>query len=654
MLVKRTNESDSTAKLVYQLFSEANFSNKDFYVENAGETTWVEALKGASKSLKGKQGIPDFNFQSGRFHILIENKKDFSKLETFDENDNLLMDIHSIQEYAVNGAVHYAKWVVEHSSIYDKIFALGIVGSPRRYKIQPYYVENGENGIIIKRLSDVLSFDNFREENIEEYYKVSVLGELSRYQEELKNINEIAYSIHEDLRNYGNLGADNKATVVSAILLALRHGLTANQLLGGVDSNSDGNTIFRAIEDELNILYQVRSKKIGSLLDTFRFITTDVRLNTKLVELGNKTPLWHFTDCLSKEVYHRVVNGTPFDILGSFYSEFVKYGGNDGSDLGIVLTPLNVTSLMADLIEITPTDTVIDPATGTGAFLIASMQKMIEQVEQDDVNYKTSEDKKRAIKKIKSENLYGIELKSKLYAISATNMILRNDGRAHLEEGDMFHLSLENDGKFDKLLMNPPYSQAKTKVTSHLSEMNFMLKALSRLKHGGRAAFIVPQSTVTSGPKAVKDADYRELKQELLDNNRIIAVITMNPKTFYPYGTSPIVIVLEHGVPQKDNRSILYDFRDDGNVLNPHLGMLEDSTAIEKRKRLLDTIKDKIDVDGVNSIKTTLTADDEWLHSYFYFDDSIPTQRDFLSALRDYATFEYNMKISGRGDILND
>ena len=63
------------------------------------------------------------------------------------------------------------------------------------------------------------------------------------------------------MRNYGNLGADNKATVVSAILLALRHGLTANQLTGGVDSSSDGNTIFRAIEDELNNLYQVRSKK---------------------------------------------------------------------------------------------------------------------------------------------------------------------------------------------------------------------------------------------------------------------------------------------------------------------------------------------------------------------------------------------------------
>lgn len=415
-MIKKTNESDSTGKLVYQLFSDAGFASSDFFVENAGEIKWIEALKGASKFKDGEQGIPDFNFQSGEFHILIENKKDFNKLESFDDRDSLIMDRSDIQNYAVNGAVHYAKWVVEHSDIYTKVFALGIVGSPTRYKIQPYYVERKDEKTQILRLSDVLTLNNFTKDNIEEYYRVSVKGELSEYQKEIRDIGYIANSIHEDLRNYGNLGADNKATVVSAILLALRHGLKLEQLIGGEDSNSDGNTIFRNIEDELNSLYKVRSKKIGSLLDTFRFITTDVRLNTKLESLGNKTPLWYFTKRLSKEVYHRVVNGTPFDILGSFYSEFVKYGGNDGSDLGIVLTPLNVTSLMADLIEVMPNDTVLDPATGTGAFLIASMQRMIKIIEEDDRNYRTRKQKNDAIQEIKSDKLYGIELKSKLYS----------------------------------------------------------------------------------------------------------------------------------------------------------------------------------------------------------------------------------------------
>lgn len=656
MCAIKSNEDNSTNKLVYSLLREAGFKNDDFFVENAGEQTWIDAMKGASKFTEGNQGIADFNFQSNSFHVLIENKEKNSFLENVDEHNQLMMDRMSIQKYAVNGAVHYAKWVVEHSEIYSKIFAIGISGSSKRYTIQPYYVERNDGNTIIQRLSDVYSLNNFTSDNIDEYYNVSVKGDLSKEQKELKSITDIANSIHEDLRNYGNLGADNKATVVSAILLALRHGLEPSDLsTGRKNSRKDGEIIFQNINDELDDLYSVRSKKIGSLLDTFRFITTDVRLNTPLNSLGNKTPLWHFATRLYNEVYHRIVaNKTSFDILGSFYSQFVKYGGGDGSDLGIVLTPLNVTSLMADLIQINPKDQVLDPTTGTGAFLIASMARMIRLVEENDKDYPNEQAKAEEIDRIKKEKLHGIELKSKLYAIAVTNMILRNDGRSNLEEGDMFHLELENDGNFDKVLMNPPYSQAKKKITAHLSEMHFILKALDRLKPKGIGAFIVPQSTMTSGPRAISNNDYKDLKQQLLENNRVIAVITMNPKTFYPHGTNTVIILIEHGVPQEDNRTIFYDFSDDGYVLNPHLGMLEDSTAKEKRQRLIDTIEDKINIDNKLALKATITADDEWLHSYFYFDDTIPTELEFLNAIRDYSTFKFNMKINGRGDIFGD
>lgn len=48
------------------------------------------------------------------------------------------------------------------------------------------------------------------------------------------------------------------------------------------------------------------------------------------------------------------------DILGNFYGEFVKYGGNDGNPLGIVLTLRHITNLMAELIDIQPYDTVLE------------------------------------------------------------------------------------------------------------------------------------------------------------------------------------------------------------------------------------------------------------------------------------------------------
>lgn len=56
------------------------------------------------------------------------------------------------------------------------------------------------------------------------------------------------------------------------------------------------------------------------------------------------------------------------DILGNFYGEFVKYGGNDGNSLGIVLTPRHITNLMCELIDIDENDYVLDPCCGSGGF----------------------------------------------------------------------------------------------------------------------------------------------------------------------------------------------------------------------------------------------------------------------------------------------
>lgn len=61
-----------------------------------------------------------------------------------------------------------------------------------------------------------------KEENIEEFYRVSVLGELPKEERELIEVNKIAADLHEDLRNYGSLEGEKKASVVSAILLAFR------------------------------------------------------------------------------------------------------------------------------------------------------------------------------------------------------------------------------------------------------------------------------------------------------------------------------------------------------------------------------------------------------------------------------------------------
>ncbi|SUN38118.1 BcgI-like restriction enzyme subunit alpha [Staphylococcus aureus] len=107
------------------------------------------------------------------------------------------------------------------------------------------------------------------------------------------------------------------------------------------------------------------------------------------------------------------------DILGSFYGEFVKYGGNDGNALGIVLTPRHITNLMCELISINHTDFVLDPCCGSGGFLVTAMNKMFNLA-----------DTKEEIKSIKQNQIHGIELTQSLFTTATTNMILRGDGKA--------------------------------------------------------------------------------------------------------------------------------------------------------------------------------------------------------------------------------
>ena len=149
------------------------------------------------------------------------------------------------------------------------------------------------------------------------------------------------------------------------------------------------------------------------------------------------TPLKYFAIKLNEKLKKNIKHA-DMDILGNFYGEFVKYGGSDGNSLGIVLTPRHITNLMCELIDINENDYVLDPCCGSGGFLIAAMNKMLNQ---------TTDESKKA--HIKQEQLHGIELQQKLFTIATTNMILRGDGKSNLKRDDIFHV--EKDLYTDKI-----------------------------------------------------------------------------------------------------------------------------------------------------------------------------------------------------------
>lgn len=616
-------------------------------IEALGVTYWEQGdgpapikkgLVGASKSASGKgNGKPEFAFSSDRFLVVVEDKRDGNK--TISEVDGVIdLNYPARSDYAVNGAVHYARKIIDQSAHYTEIFAVGITGTEHHHQMVPVFVST--NGQMI-RLDEVDNLTMFHPENIAEFHRVAVLGEPAREELELAAARKIATNLHELMRNYASIEGDRKATTVSAILLALKDDDRLVESLRGRDTHgaTDGCLIYDAAERYLRAAELQPQQKIGALLDQFRFIKDHVSLNKKHPDLGGITPLRKFAYTLDEEVLHKITTST-FDILGNFYGEFVKYGGSDGNALGIVLTPHHITTLMADLIEVNKDDYLLDPCSGTAGYLIAGMGRMMKDAGDDEAKRE----------EIREHRLFGIELQDKLFAIGTTNMILRGDGKANFQRHNFFDLDaddLRGEHGFTKVLINPPYSQAKSAQTRHLSEMSFIERSLSMLNTGGRLAAIVPQSVMVG-----KTKEDKALKKKVLAHHTLDAVITMNPETFHGVGTHTVIAVFTAGVPHPATKRVSFiDFQKDGYRTLTHRGLVGDGTQQSRRQHLLNVLSGDEDDDTKFIVKTTITADDEWQHSYFYFNDEPPTLEEFEAVVADYVTWQVDMHTHGRGHL---
>jgi len=611
---------------VYDLLKEANIASK-FSAQGSSIKEINEALQTASKRGTGKVGFPEYVGVVKDFLIVIEDKADTVKHLKVNEKEIIAEDITSICDYAANGALFYGKHLSKNTS-YKKIIALGISGNEKINKITPIYInERGDYTV----LDDVETLISFSEENIDEYYVKEILKESTDVEKETAEILKEASILHEDLRNYGNLEEKNKPLVVSGILLALReieHRNFSIDNLNGDSFKTDGQKIYGAIESNLNRANVSPQVKKDKLLSQFSIIKDDVKINEINSTLG-KTPLKHFTEFLYKSIYQSIrYNDSAEDYLGRFYGEFMSYSGGDGQNLGIVLTPKHITELFCDLLDLKPEDRVLDPCCGTAGFLIAAMHKMIKKTED-----------KIEIKNIKKNQLFGIEEQSYMFTIATTNMILRGDGKSNLENKDFLS---ENPAKLQLKgctvgMMNPPYSMGY--------EINFINHLLDSIVEDGRVAVIVPQSTFTG-----KTKEEKKIKEEILKNHTLEGVITLNKNTFYRIGTNPCIAIFTTHNPHSKNKMCKFiNFENDGYIVSKHIGLIDDGSHKDKKQHLLDVWFGKNEAPTKFCVETTIEADDEWLHSFYYFNDEIPSEEDFKKTVADYLTFEVNMITHGRG-----
>lgn len=142
------------------------------------------ALKSASKHKTGNVGFPEYCAVVNDFVLVMEDKADRSNLCAFeDDGTTISLTVQATKHYAVNGALHYAKHILQNTT-YDKIFAFGNAGDRKHHIIQPLFVDT--NGYTW--LPEVETFENFSANHILEYYKRIVLKETPPEDIELADI----------------------------------------------------------------------------------------------------------------------------------------------------------------------------------------------------------------------------------------------------------------------------------------------------------------------------------------------------------------------------------------------------------------------------------------------------------------------------------
>jgi hypothetical protein len=296
------------------------------------------------------------------------------------------------------------------------------------------------------------------------------------------------------------------------------------------------------------------------------------------------------------------------DYLGQLYEAFFRYTG--GNTIGQYFTPRHITKMMADVCSVTKDDIVLDPACGTGGFLIACMDRVIREEHLS----------REQMVKIVPTHLIGFEDEPVTAALCIANMILRGDGKTGVHKADCFTSPSFPIGKATVALMNPPFPHEKTDDPSE----KYVDRALEGLQDRGKLAVILPTGLI------VKPGT-KDWRAKILKHNSLLAVCQMPDELFQPFASATTSFaVIEKGVPHNPKRKTSFvRLRYDGLSL-------EKGARIERGPNQIPDALDAI-MNGTNkpgfSGTASISGDMEWAAGAYI--ESAPPDETELSAAID-------------------
>ena len=261
------------------------------------------------------------------------------------------------------------------------------------------------------------------------------------------------------------------------------------------------------------------------------------------------------------------------DTQGDVYEYLLSKLSTSGTN-GQFRTPRHIIKMIVELMKPTPEDTIIDPAMGSAGFLVAASEYLRKNKHDlflmPDLN-----------KHFHNTMFFGNDMDRTMLRIGAMNMMLHGVDAPNIDYLDSLSEENKEAEKYTLVLANPPFKGsldyeavsndllkvAKTKKT----ELLFLSLILRILKPGGRAAVIVPDGVLFGSSNA-----HKAIRKEIIDNNKLEAIISMPSGVFKPYAgvSTGIMIFTKTGTGGTDN-VWFYDMKADGYSLDDKRAEIE-------------------------------------------------------------------------------
>lgn len=601
--------------------------------------------------------------------VMIEAKGTKGRLEKLASDGSIELASNgknphrAVQEFAVNGALHYGKAVLSEGT-YNEVIIVGINGTTMvdgavaDPEIKAYYVAKKNDSVP----KEIVGFDfvQVKSSNIDSFYesldKLSLTEaereKLKRDKEERleQSIKDIHQRIYDDTTVRTLLSTNDKLYFFCGLIMAglTTEGVKALELdrfssNDDVDDN-DGGIILTRTKSFLNKKNCPKDK-------------IDMVLNY-LKPVFEKRDLWKPVngESIIKSIYKQIKadilplleSNIHLDFTGKILNSLNDWVSIENDRLNdVVLTPRFVTNLMARITRTDMDSFVWDTCMGSSGFLVSAMELMIEDAKE---SIKDDEERENKIRNIKQNQLLGIEILGNIYILAVLNMILMGDGSSQIICGDSHkegpkYMSTHNFPA-NVFLLNPPYSAPGKGLI-------FVEEALSRMETGYGAVLI--QENAGSGQGDV-------YAKRILEKNTLVASIHMPSDLFNGKASVQTAIYLfKVNRPHEEDDVVTFvDFSEDGYARQNRkkstqkVNLRNTDHALERYDEVAAICLGKkpkteyyTEANGLVMRDTVSLEGDDWTFNQHKKIDTTPTEEDFKKTVADYLAWKVSAILKG-------